>query len=390
MFLSRVICCPRLSSRGFGAALIISCLFLGSTTTGCSNAGVSDDSAASAEISVSLELLTTIGCADCDDARQITPTVIALLNDGRLAVLDRYEPFVRVFAPDGEPETSFGSPGQGPGELGNDMGGMYLPGVYLLPWPGGELSVVELMPAVIETFAPDGTFLHRETLELPFSALGAQAFAPRTGTYFRHSYIPVSDLPDVIERCVINVAGGSDCGQLTTATTLTGTAPEGFRATLSTAVTPQGELVVADAATYRLWVLNDTGTVVRRFGRDIPLPLKSEVELEAERSANRERVEAGRPEREIAPHRAHIAAAGLQVDGAGRIWVLTQRYTSDTWVFDVLDADGTFLNEVSIDALTRPDGYQVTPFVVAGDRLAAISNQPDGSARINVYRVVES
>jgi len=28
--------------------------------------------------------------------------------------------------------------------------------------------------------------------------------------------------------------------------------------------------------------------------------------------------------------------------------------------------------------------------VVAGDRLAAISNQPDGSARINVYRVVEN
>jgi len=246
------------------------------------------------------------------------------------------------------------------------------------------------MPAVVETFTPDGAFLRRETLELPMAAPGAQAFAPGSGTYFRHAYVPVSDLPDVIERCVINVAGGSDCGQLTTATTLTGTAPEGFRATFSTAVTPQGQLVVADAATYRLWVLNDTGTVVRRFGRDIPLPLKSEVELEAERAANRERVEAGRPEREIAPHRAHIAAAGLQVDGAGRIWVLTQRYTPDTWVFDVLDADGTFLNEVSIDALTLPDGNQITPFVVAGDRLAAISNQPDGSARINVYRVVES
>ena len=68
--------------------------------------------------------------------------------------------------------------------------------------------------------------------------------------------------------------------------------------------------------------------------------------------------------------------------------MLTQRYTADEWTFDVLDADGTFLNEVSIDALTVSDDYQVTPFIVAGDRLAALANQPDGSARIVLYRVV--
>jgi len=206
VLLSRVISCPRLARRGVAAALFFPLVLLAGLAVGCTDADPPKVPSPSANATLSLELITTIGCSECDGAEQITPTVIALLHGGRLAVLDRYEPFVRIFGSDGEPETSFGSPGQGPGELGNNLGGMYLPGVYLLPWPGGELSVVELMPAVVETFAPDGTFL----------------------------------------------------------------------------------------------------------------------------------------------------------------------------------------NEVSIDALTLPDGYQVTPFVVTGDRLAAISNQPDGSARINVYRVVES
>lgn len=387
MLFSRVICCPRFSSRGFA----VSWLLVGGLVIGCGGGGVREGTATTpnSDTRVSLVLTATIGCSDCGTDAQITPTVIALLADGRLAELDRFEPFVRVFAPDGAPEASFGVSGEGPGELGTNFGGgISVPGVYLFPWPAGELTILEAMPAVFETFAADGTFLRQTPLELPFATPGAQAFAPSSGSYFRHAYMPVLDQPNVLERCVLDLGGGSACGQITTATALTGIEPEGARADLSIATTPEGDLVVADATTYRFWVLNGDGTLVREFDRDIPPAPKSEEQLDAEDEANRQRLARGGKVRAIDPNRPYIAPYGVQVDGAGRIWVLTQRYTPGTWVFDVLDADGTFLNEVSIDALTRPDGYQITPFIVAGDRLAAISNQPDGSAHIDVYRIV--
>jgi hypothetical protein len=357
---------------------------------GCGDGGVLEGTATpNSDTRVSLVPTATIGCSDCGTDAQIMPTVITLLADGRLVELDRFEPFVRIFAPDGTPDVSFGVSGEGPGELGTNFGGgISVPGVYMFPWPAGALTILEAMPAVFETFAADGTFLRQAPLELPFATPGAQAFAPSSGSYFRHSFMPVLDQPDVLERCVLDLSGGSACGQITTATALTGIEPEGARADLSIAATPEGNLVVADTTTYRVWVLNADGTLMREFERDIPPPPKSEEQLDAEHEANRRRLARGREAREIDPNRPYIARFGVQVDGGGRIWVLTQRYTDDEWVFDVLGADGTFLNEVSVDALTVADGYKITPFAATGDRLAILATQPDGSARIDVYRIV--
>lgn len=339
---------------------------------------------------ITLEPIATIGCSDCAGDAQITPTVIALLDDDRVAVLDRYEPFVRIFGADGRPSTSFGSPGQGPGELGTSVGGMHFAGIHLLPWPDGRLSILEMMPSVLETFAADGSFDQQLTLDLPLLVPNSQAFSPATGAYFRHSFNPLEGGNDLIERCVIDLDRDARCDQLTTATALTGPRDETRRVALSLAATPEGNLLVADAATYRMWRLDGSGNVLREFRRDIPPPPKSAEELEAEREASRSRRESGRPEREIDPNRPHIARSGLQVDGSGRIWVLTQRHTEARWVLDVLDRDGTFLDEVSVAAATVPDGYQITPFAVSGDRLAILANQADGSARIEVFRIAVS
>ena len=69
--------------------------------------------------------------------------------------------------------------------------------------------------------------------------------------------------------------------------------------------------------------------------------------------------------------------------------MLTQRHGSDDSVFDVLDADGNFLQEITVASMIRFDGYQVTPFVAYGSRLAALARQPDGSTRVDVYEIVE-
>ncbi len=351
--------------------------------------GGSVEEAAGASVP-SLELVTRIGCADCGDARQLTPTVIALFDDGKLAVLDRYEPFVRVFDAEGEPLRSFGAPGQGPGELGNDVGGMYFAGVYLLPWPDGRLSVLELMPAVLETFAADGAFVEREQLDLPFGSPRAQAFSSATGRYFRSSFVPTTDEPEVILKCDIEQAGESDCGHVVNTRELLGPSPDGSRAFLAFGATAAGELVVADTATYRLRVVDAEGNVVREFGRDTAPPPKSAAELETEREANRVRRERGRLEREIDPNRGYIAPSGLQVDGAGRTWVLTMRYTDTTSVFDVFQPDGTYLGEVVLEIPTTFNPNGITPFVTAGDRLAVMTDLADGTAVVYVYRIVGS
>ena len=101
---------PLLSSRRFAPALIVPLLLTVTGAVSCRASEAPEASEPPAETtSISLELVATIGCADCDDASAITPTVLALLDGGRVAVLDRYEPFVRIFDAAGELERAFGN-----------------------------------------------------------------------------------------------------------------------------------------------------------------------------------------------------------------------------------------------------------------------------------------
>ena len=381
---------PVLSSLRFAPALIRPLVVLAALAAGCAPSGPPEDTRPSApDSAVTLELIAEIGCADCDDGTALTPAVIQFLADGRLAVLDRFEPFVRIFGAKGQLELAFGNKGQGPGELGIDTGGgMYFSGIYLFPWPDGSLSVLELIPPVLETFAVDGRHVAQETLDLPFASPSAQAYAEEPRSYFRLAFVPMSDAPEMIQRCVFDAGVAPACGDFIAPTAFIDTAEADDRSMLAIAATQTGRLVVAETGTYRVWVLDTDATVVREFARDIPMPQKSEQELGAERAANDAAIARGLRAREIETHRGHIAPAGLQVDGAGRLWVLTQRYGPETSVFDVIDAEGNLLNEVTVDARIRFDGYQVTPFAVAGMRLAAMTHQLDGSTRVNVYEIV--
>ena len=379
------------SDRRVAPALILPLLLLAGCVARADADGL--DAQAVEPTLVSLELVAEIGCTDCDGDTAITPTAITLFEGGRIAVLDRYEPFVRIFDAAGGLDLSFGTKGQGPGELGTDTGGgMYFSGVYLLPWPDGSLSVIELIPAVFETFEPDGSFRDQHRPDLPLATPSAQAFSPATGSYFRFATLPavVGDRADMIERCVIEPGVGSECGNFADPAGFLDTDEERAGGSVAMATTPHGDLVVADAGTYRMWVLGNGGAVVSAFARDVPMPQKSDEELEAERAANEARRARGRRTRDISTDRGHMVRAGVQVDGSGRIWVLTMRYTSGTSVFDVFDAGGNFLREIAIEAPIRHDPNQITPFVASGSHLAAIVQLPDGSARVNVYQILES
>ncbi len=362
--------------------------------TGCSSSDVPEDRGAAIDVGISLEPITSIGCADCDDSRQITPTAIALLGEERTVLLDQYEPFVRVFGPQGEPLAAFGGKGEGPGEMGLSAGTFYIPGTFVIPGPGEEISVVDVMPPVLETFDADGTFLRQQALGMPGLVPSGQAYSSSARAYFRISRDPFSDRGDTFDVCRLVSGEEADCSTFATVEAIVGNEDDrpgegSAGARLAVAAKDDGGIVVADTGASRFWIVDASGAVSHGFDHQAPRAPKTDDELERERAANEGRLARGLAEREIDPLRPPMELNGVQVDGAGRIWVLSQRHVDDRSEFDVFDATGNFLAVVGAAGPIRAGGFVITPFTVLGDRLATVVQLPDGEARIDVYSIVE-
>ena len=336
---------------------------------------------------MALERIGRIGCGDCDDARQNTPVVLAILDDERIAVLDGFEPFVRVFDSDGDLQLFFGRKGEGPGELGQALpGGAYLPGLWLFGNELGGVTILDIFPFSLEVFDGEGSFVTRTETGLSDAVPTAQAYDAATRSYYRISFSPLQDDSRRISRCRFSAIDQADCDDFADPVPFLQQEgmPGASLGSLALAAGPDGSLVVANVGSYEIWVLSDQGEVVMRTGRDLPFPEKSAEESDSERQAW---ARLGRPNRELDPNRLHIASYGLQVDGDGRIWVLTERYDEDNSVFDVFAPDGTYLAEVAIDAVVRRTSTGITPFVARGDLLAAAAQRPDGDNEVWVYRI---
>ena len=336
---------------------------------------------------MALERIGRIGCGDCDDARQNTPVVLAILDDERIAVLDGFEPFVRVFDSDGDLQLFFGRKGEGPGELGQALpGGAYLPGLWLFGNELGGVTILDIFPFSLEVFDGEGSFVTRTETGLSDAVPTAQAYDAATRSYYRISFSPLQDDSRRISRCRFSAIDQADCDDFADPVPFLQQEgmPGASLGSLALAAGPDGSLVVANVGSYEIWVLSDQGEVVMRTGRDLPFPEKSAEESDSERQAW---ARLGRPNRELDPNRLHIASYGLQVDGDGRIWVLTGRYGEDNSVFDVFAPDGTYLAEVAIDAVVRRTSTGITPFVARGSLLAAAAQRPDGDNEVWVYRI---
>lgn len=340
--------------------------------------------------SVTLEQIGTIGCNECDDERQVTPMALAILDDERIAVLDAFEPFVRVFDAAGEPQRSFGTKGQGPGQLGVPVPGMpYMPGMWLFGNELGGVTVLDVFPFTLEAFDAAGNFVDTTDSGLSMAVPTAQAFDPESRTYYRFGAAMGSGGPGLgapgIVRCHFarDEAGCEDIAD-PVPFLRQDEFPDARLGALVAAVAPDGSLVIANSTSYDIWRLADDGAIAMHTGRDLPLPMKSEAELEQAREFA---ARSGQTDREIDPYRAHIESYGLQVDGVGRIWVLTGRYGEENSVFDVFAPDGAYLDEVAIDAAIRPTSMGITPFVTRGDLLVAATQRPDGNQEIRVYRI---
>jgi len=378
------------SARHRAPALV---LFLTATVaaTGGASLAPAETPALQRAASISLQTLARFGCADCGGSRQLTPTSLAFLDNGAVAVLDSYEPFVRVFDDAGELVVAFGTAGEGPGEMGVNGGGRWIPAAWLFGMPEGVVAVLDPGRPLLKTFDAAGVHTGQQPLDLVFAVPNAQAFDPETRTYFRLGFDPGSR-SRMIWRCSLDAPDGPECGDFLAPDVFirdeTEPGSDAGSPRLELGASPAGELLIADPARYRIWMLDGNGEVVLRAGRSPPRAEKTAAELAREEEMNQRLVAAGRAPRPIDPHRMHLEQVGVQVDAERRIWVLTQRYTDDNSIFDVFGADGAYLTEIMVGAVIRRGSWHVgNSFIIGGRRLAAITQQPDGSEAVQVWEI---
>jgi hypothetical protein len=99
--------------------------------------------------------------------------LIAVDSRDRIFVLDMQARDVRVFSPDGMYEQTIGQPGSGPGELGAQVGALFM-------GPGDTLLVPDLANQRVNRYAPNGTSLGSFPLRLE-EGLPMSIVATRTG-----------------------------------------------------------------------------------------------------------------------------------------------------------------------------------------------------------------
>lgn len=121
--------------------------------------------------------------------------LIAVDSRGRVFVLDAQARNVRVFSSDGTYEQTIGQPGEGPGELGTQLGGLYI-------GPGDTLLVPDLANQRVNRYAPDGTSLGSFPLRIEHG-LPMAIVATRTGVV-AEQVRPLS-LPDMPARDSLDV-----------------------------------------------------------------------------------------------------------------------------------------------------------------------------------------
>lgn len=368
------------------AALALSLLVLSTAAVGCAGSEPAPDAGPSGQAAPSLELELKLGCAECGDDRQITPTAVAFLDDGGVAVLDSWEPYVRVFDAAGNPRVAFGNQGQGPGEFGISAGTRPIPAAWIMALDGG-VAVIDLFPPAVEAFDAAGRFREQRRLDLPPIPID-QAFDPVSRTYYRLGFDVIAGSGGGgILRCVLDLADEIGCDRVGEVERFISVpeeprAPNADLGSLAIAATPSGDLVIADRSAYRIRIVDAGGDVVAETGREIPRQEKTPEEIERER-------EMILGDREVDPLHEHIEHNGVGVDGAGRIWVLTQRWTQGESVFDVFSPGGDYLGESRVDAILRRGSWAVAAYFLRDDRLAGIIEQADGSEQVWVWRIVD-
>ena len=324
-----------------------------------------------------LELVAEWGCESCAGAELIgSIEQVAVAPDGTVFVTDAHAPVVRRFG-GGRESVAFGREGQGPGE-------------FDLAWNIGivdesTIEVVDIGLRRLTRLDFDGNLLSSRPLaRFPTVA----SYSPARGTWymaaidFRTGSATVMRLDDGSEEMVV-AAGGDypldEDGEVA-----------GF---FPIAAAADGRVAIGDGnVEYRARIYDRDGAVIGEVARDIERLAKTDQELAAERQRRRgmtlrtvERAAAGggaAPAPRIDPLKRHFHLNSFRYDQTGRLWVLTGRGNETESIFDLFDAETTYLGELVV-----PGG--VTRFAIRGPWLVTAAFSDAYYPIVQLWRVTE-
>lgn len=332
---------------------------------------------------VAFEPVGRWGCLECTSGHQFGEIAgIAVAPDGRMYVLDRDEPRVRVFDASGRLMLGFGRRGQGPGELEAPFA------VDVLP--DSSFRVVDIRTSRITHYGPKaqvlGTFPMRNAMPTAASPnrvtgglhVATMNFRERTGT---------------VERWEAGVAEGV----VVIASTEGFPPSEGIPGTVDAmAVSPTGVVAIGDGRNeYRIRRYGADGRVlspdiVRTIEKTPRTPEEmDEVRARLARAGSQmraamEQQRAGSGTSVAMPEpyamRNHFGTGALQYDDAGRLWVRTERGGPRRTIFDLFDPGGRYIGEAELPV-------KVGDFDIAGAYLAAALRGTDDIPGIALWTI---
>lgn len=317
------------------------------------------------------------GCADCAAAEQLTPLALAVDSNGTVALVDRYEPKVRIFERQAPPRT-WGRHGRGPGEMPDAE-------AYAI-WlgPSGETTVVSLVPPVLAQYTVRGEY--RRSTDLPLVLATSLGWDPdRQRLYLGALRSPLDGRPRGIRTLQMQSAKGPGL-QVTEMPWAGNRAVDGWSGQFAVAVASDGRVAVGTTERYEIVVVSSDGDLAFRIERDLPKPMKSPEELERDRvQAAAMAARLGTPLGvEASEVRDHFGPSALQFDGRGRLWVHTERTTAaGAPILDVFDLTGALVAEVEgAVGMAR----HLPLFAISGEFLATAVTR-SGYAEVLLYRI---
>lgn len=300
---------------------------------------------------------------------------IAVLPDGRIAVLDAQAKEVRIFGVDGAHLATYGGPGDGPGELRNPYG--------LMVAPDGQLRVPDHSANRMTTYHPDSGYTASHSFNvLSYGYVWRGAMSP-DGRIYEQSmtlgpprremirvYAPDMTMADSILLPEGPPAPADPPGAFAYRTSRGGgfiSVP--FYAGGHIRMTGDGAFWTSDGS-YRIarWVPGgDTTLVIEASRAPVPVtPAERDSAIEAIRAHLETR---GAPLQQDWSKIPDVkpAVTGLMLSDDGDVWVQTS--TADgSQLFDVFDSSGRYRHSVRTTA--RLNTY--VPPVIRGDTIWAV------------------
>ena len=319
--------------------------------------------------------LTRFGCESCEGPALFTRiNSLAIAPDQRILVADQSAPRVRIFDVSGRVQAAFGRTGQGPAELGHPAA--------LSVAPNGTVEVIDMTRRRLMRFGPAGE--DRGSVALGGFADGA--FAPQGG----HA-VAIISAPMAPVLKLFRVTGDQATPLLRIKNSDFPMRLPGSIENLSVAVAPDGSFAVGDGmGAYLIRRFKSDGTPTGETGRTIARVRRTAEEIRLAREARSRMIDAmlaraGRgatapPLSDIPAERDYFEAGGLRFDEKGRLWVRVERNTSGRTVFDVFDAAGRYIGEVSVPVEFRT-------YAVGAGLLAAVVADDAGVPQVHVWTI---